>query len=80
MECQMKTFARCFLGSLLCSFRENYSTQHALIRFVENCRKALDSGNIAGAIFMDLSKAFDCMNHELLIAKLQAYGLNKNAL
>ena len=80
MECQMKTFARCFLNSLLCSFRENYSTQHALIRFVENCRKALDSRNIAGAVFMDLSKAFDCLNHDLLIAKLEAYGFNKRAL
>ena len=76
----MKAFARCFLNSLLCGFRENYSTQHALLRFIEDCRTALDSGNTAGAVFMDLSKAFDCLNHDLLIAKLEAYGFSRGAL
>ena len=76
----MKAFARCFLSSLLCGFRENYSTQYALLRFIEDCRKALDSGNTAGAVLMDLSKAFDCLNHDLLIAKLEAYGFSRGAL
>ena len=80
MESQMKAYARCFLNALLCGFRENYSTQHALLRFLENCRRALDSGNTAGAVFMDLSKAFDCLNHDLLIAKLEAYGFGRGAL
>ena len=80
MESEMKAFARCFLNSLFCGFRENYSTQHALLRFIEDCRMALDSGNTAGATLMDLSKAFDCMNHDLLIAKLEAYGFNRGAL
>ena len=76
----MKAFAHCFLNSLLRGFRENYSTQHALLRFIEDCRKALDSGNTAGAVLMDLSKAFDCLNHDLLIAKLEAYGFSRGAL
>ena len=42
--------------------------------------KALDNKKHAGAILTDLSKAFDCINHELLIAKLDAYGFHKNAL
>ena len=40
----------------------------------------LDKGGYAGALLMDLSKAFDCMDHELLLAKLHAYGFGKDAL
>ena len=56
MESQMKAYARCFLNALLCGFRENYSTQHALLRFLENCRKALDSGNTAGPCLWTFQK------------------------
>ena len=40
----------------------------------------MDNGGFAGALLMDLSKAFDCLNHELLIAKLHAYGFSRSAL
>ena len=43
-------------------------------------RKAFDERKVAGAILTDLSKAFDCLSHELLIAKLEAYGFDKSAL
>ena len=42
--------------------------------------KALDNGKIAGALLTDLSKAFDCLHHELLIAKLEAYGFDQSSL
>ena len=47
---------------------------------IENWKKHLDNKNILGTVLMDLSKAFDCILHDLFIAKLQAYGFNKKAL
>ena len=42
--------------------------------------KNIDNGGAFGALFNDLSKAFDCLSNEILIAKLDAYGFDKNAL
>ena len=67
-------------SSLLCGFRPGYSTQHALLRLVEKCQESLDKIDFASAVFMDLSKAFDSLIHELLIAKLDAYRFSKSAL
>ena len=46
----------------------------------ETWRKCLDENKIVGATLMDLSKAFDCLNHDLLVAKLEAYGLDTKTL
>ena len=69
-----------YLSPQLCGYRTGFSTQHALLSLIENLKMSLDKHSFGGAVLMDLSKAFDTINHELLIAKLEAYGFNKNAL
>ena len=79
---QMKAFIEKFLSPFLCGYRKGFNTQYALLAMIEKWKKCLDGkkGGFAGAILMDLSKAFDTINHELLIAKLEAYGFDNSAL
>ena len=55
-------------------------TQFALISLLEKRRKYLNNKGYTGAVSMKLSKAFETMNHELLIVKLHAYGFSKDSL
>jgi len=80
LQTQMAEYFSGKLSPYLCGYRKGYSAQHALISLIEHWRKALDSKGHAGAVLMDLSKAFDCINHDLLIAKLHAYGFDHQAL
>ena len=57
-----------------------YGTKHVLIGLLEEWRKQLDHNKIVGTVLLDLSKAFDCIPHDLFIAKLNAYGFDKNTL
>ena len=62
------------------AYQKIYNSQHVLIRLIEEWREYLDKGFVIDAVFTDLSKAIDCIPHDLLIAKLEAYGLGEKAL
>ena len=70
-----KNISKCVTG-----FRKSYGTQHSLIVILEKWKKELDKEKNMSAIFMDLSKAIDTINHDLLLAKLKAYGSSKDAI
>ena len=69
-----------FLSPVLCGYRKGYNTQRALITLMEKMKESLDNNGLVAAVLMDLTKAFDTINHELLIAKLHAYGFDMDAL
>ena len=76
----MSEYSENFLSHILCGFRKALSTQHALFKLLQPLQKELDNGGFVGTILMDLSKAYDCIPHELLIAKLKCYGIGNGSL
>lgn len=77
---QMTSYLNKCLFPYISAYRRQHGTQHVLIRLLEDWKHKLDQNNFVGGVLMDLSKAFDCIPHDLLIAKLEAYGFNKDAL
>ena len=69
-----------YFSPFLSAYRKNYSSQNILISLTEEWRKKLDNNFVVGAVLTDLSKAFDCMPHDLIIAKLSAYNFSDEAL
>ena len=59
-----------------CGFRKRFGTQHCLLVMIENLREIRHNKEVFAAVFTDLSNAFDCILHELLIAKLNACGFD----
>ena len=54
--------------------------QHVLLRLLEEWREHLDNNKTVGGILMDISKAFDCISDDLLLAKLEAYNIDDNLI
>ena len=76
MAKQLTQFFENKFSMYLCCFRKNHSTQDALVRLLNSWQNSLDKKHIVGTLLMDLSKAYDCLPHDLLIAKLAAYGVD----
>ena len=77
---QFKPFLNDFLSQYMAPYRVHHSSSHVLIRLIEHWKKALDKNFVAGTVLMDLSKLFDCIPHDLLIAKLYAYGFGEKTV
>ena len=80
MNEQISTYMEDILSPYIFGYTKRSGPQYCLVTMIEMWRKALDERKVAGAILTDLSKAFDCISHDLLIAKLEAYGFEKSAL
>ena len=61
-------------------FRKNNSTIEALIKITEKNRESIDKGKFGCGIFIDLRKAFDTVNHEILLFKMEHYGIRGSTL
>ena len=80
MHDQLKDLYDKILSKHQCGFRKGFDTQHCLLAMIEQLRKSLDRGAALAAILIDLSKALDYLPHNLLTAKLHAYGIKEGSL
>ena len=65
------------MSSILYGFRKVHNTQHALFKLLHFWQKELDQKGFDDTVLMDLSKAYDCIPHDLLITKLECYEIDK---
>ena len=80
LERQLIQYFNLILSPSLSAYRRGYSCESVLLPLIEDWRFALDKRCVVGAVIMDLSKAFDMIPHNLLLAKLAAYGISSSSL
>ena len=69
---QLSRYFESFLSDYVSGFRKQHSCQSVLLRFVEYVKQHMENNEVTGVVLTDLSKAFDCLPHDLLIAKMHA--------
>ena len=77
---QIYEYFNSIFSKYLCGFRKCHSTQYCLLYMLEHLKRSLDKGLKTGILLTDLSKAFDSISHDLVLAKLDAYVFSKNSL
>ena len=77
---QLTNFFNFYFHPSLSAFRKGFGCQTALLQIIEDWKKTLDENKYIAAILMDLSKAFDCLPHDLILLKLEAYGLSEKSI
>ena len=77
---QIETFLNSRFSKHLCGFRKGYNPSYSILNMIRKWQSCLNTSGKVGAILMDLSKAFDCLPHDLLIAKMSAYGFGPRSL
>ena len=77
---QLYIYMNNFFNELLSGLRKAHSTQHTLFKLLQAWQKELDNSGFIGTILMNLSKAYDCLPLDLVMAKLGAYGLGRSSL
>ena len=68
------------LSNFILAYKNSYSSNYVLLKLIENWKKSRDSKNFVGTVLINLFKAFDCIPHDLLAAKLRAYGLSEQGV
>ena len=77
---QLSKYFDSLLATNQCGFQKGFSSQYCLLVMLEKFKEAIDRGNQLRALLTDVSKAFDCIDHKLLIAKLYEHGVSSSAL
>ena len=77
---EMSKYFETRFSKFQCGYRKGYSAQHCLQAMIKKWKTAVDNGSVFAALLTDLSKAFDCIQYDLIIAKLAAYGFDTNTL
>ena len=80
MNKQLSIYFEEIVSKFQCGFRKGFSTQHCLLLMLEKRKRPVDNNKVFGALLIDLSKAFDCISHELLITNLNTYELSLSTL
>ena len=77
---QMSQFFQNIFSKSECGFQKEFTTQQYLLAMLEKWERSVDNSKVFGALLTGLSKAFDSLDHELSIAKLNIYGFSVTAL